>query len=475
MKHSVPVPFVPGDDEMYMSDGLPLDEKEEFAFEEHRRCTLVGMKVHNGLELATESVPKLKNKKKEVIVDVQEVEIDEFNPFVLEKINPMDNAYPFHNDEIAAMNNNEQEGESQNKIQQKLDLKIDVDKIDNEFDNVADDDTVHSPAIYFIDSENVKHHVLDKDAVLIDQDHEKLQDDAKMSIKEHENPDHCKNQEELEKLKHAEDHPDDRRLSVDLIVEHPEVFKHNANSELNHELENHGEQNNEQKDVVHTNQEHIVHEVEENEEPQILSKDTMMLIGKSPEEPNAEEDDEVNENDENSDHALEQQDSLVWGDGEEEYANFENTADEENKDNKKLELLEKAEALKQEGNEFFKAKEYGKARSKYSRVFAYTKGIAAGQTDGGDQMTNMAINLASRGNISEELKIRATNLERDVNSNMAMVYLIEENWPKVIDKATASINIDPSPKAFFRRGKAHAMKNDFENAYKDLELGKSLR
>ena len=45
MNHSVPVPYVDGDDEIYMSDGLPLDEKEDFAFEEHRRCTLFNLNV----------------------------------------------------------------------------------------------------------------------------------------------------------------------------------------------------------------------------------------------------------------------------------------------------------------------------------------------------------------------------------------------------------------------------------------------
>lgn len=490
MKHSVPVPFVSGDDENYMSDGLPLDEKEDFAFEEHRRCTLVGIKLRDDLELATESVPKLKNKKKEVIVDVQEVEVDEHEDLDLQRIDPIDDAFPYQSMKMNVIDENEQEVESPIKIQQKKNLKVDTDKADNIFEHAADVEAVNIPTINFIDTENVKHLILDEDVELIDQDHEKIKDEQKRSINEHENPDHCKNQEELEKLKHADDHTDKRRLSVDLIVEHPEVFKHNSDSGNNNEHGNEVEHlNNEQIDETHINQENNEHEVENEEELQILSKDTMKLIGKASEDPNAEEDDEVKENDENfvnSDQALDPQDSPVWGDGEEEYANFENTADEENKDdigdlaqqefdNKALELLEKADALKKEGNDFFQAKDYAKARSKYSRVFAYTKGIAAGQPDGGDEMTNMATKIASRGNVSEDIKIRATNLERDVNSNMAMVYLNEENWHKVIEKATASISIDPSPKAYFRRGKAHAMKNDFESAYKDLEIGKSLR
>ena len=82
----------------------------------------------------------------------------------------------------------------------------------------------------------------------------------------------------------------------------------------------------------------------------------------------------------------------------------------------------------------------------------------------------------AKGEITQEVKDKAKELERDVNSNMAMVFLKEENYTKAIEKATKSIALEKTSKAYFRRGKAYAMKNDFENAYKgNLYLFKKLK
>jgi tetratricopeptide (TPR) repeat protein len=241
----------------------------------------------------------------------------------------------------------------------------------------------------------------------------------------------------------------------------------------------------------------------------------MMFIGKAPKEPNTHEAEEA-EDAEEAEEAEEAEDVAVCEESEEEkdiksefnesesngqitpvfdeneQASFNNIKDEELQtqqafkslindpiqlrfDTKALELLEQADVLKNEGNEFFKVKDYGKARSKYGRVFAYIKGIAAGQIEGNDVSSDVGAKIALKGLVNEEIKNRATNLERDVNNNMAMVYLYEKKWPKVIEKATASIRIDPSPKAYFRRGKAYSMKNNFEQAYKDFESGIAIR
>ena len=55
-----------------------------------------------------------------------------------------------------------------------------------------------------------------------------------------------------------------------------------------------------------------------------------------------------------------------------------------------------------------------------------------------------------------------------------MIFLKEKNYTKAIEKATNSINIEKNSKAYFRRGKAYALKNDYENAYKDFEEGKKI-
>jgi tetratricopeptide (TPR) repeat protein len=73
-----------------------------------------------------------------------------------------------------------------------------------------------------------------------------------------------------------------------------------------------------------------------------------------------------------------------------------------------------------------------------------------------------------------ELKKVACELERDVNCNMAMVFLKEKNYTKAVEKATNSLKVEKTTKAYYRRGKAYALKNDFENAYCDFEAGKAL-
>lgn len=134
--------------------------------------------------------------------------------------------------------------------------------------------------------------------------------------------------------------------------------------------------------------------------------------------------------------------------------------------NKTNSLIEMAIQLKNEGNDLFKNGELSKARSKYTRVFAYTKGLIGSGEPGSEGMVEMIQKGAWRVDISQEIKDKARELERDVNSNMAMVYLKEQNYPKAIEKATKSIAIEKTSKAYFRRGKGYAMKNDFENAYK---------
>lgn len=133
--------------------------------------------------------------------------------------------------------------------------------------------------------------------------------------------------------------------------------------------------------------------------------------------------------------------------------------------NKKIEsFISQAVALKEEGNAFFKAGDLKKARSKYTRVFAFTRSLVTKQNE--DSMVNMVQKGMGKGEISSEIKTTARDLERDVYSNMAMVFLKEQNYSKAIEKASLSLEIAETGKALFRRGKAFAMKNDFESAYK---------
>lgn len=135
-------------------------------------------------------------------------------------------------------------------------------------------------------------------------------------------------------------------------------------------------------------------------------------------------------------------------------------------------MIQTAQTLKQEGNVFFKDGDYKKAKAKYTRVFAYTRAFISSEPDGGEGMVNMAMKASGLGEITDEFKLIAKNLERDVNNNMAIIFLKEENWTKVVEKSTKSLKIEKNVKGYFNRGKAYAMKNDFESAYKDFEEGK---
>jgi tetratricopeptide (TPR) repeat protein len=140
--------------------------------------------------------------------------------------------------------------------------------------------------------------------------------------------------------------------------------------------------------------------------------------------------------------------------------------------------LDQAKEQKELGNQFFKAKDFRKARMKYARVFPYTKAImgmsAGSKVPIANGMAEMALKMAKEEGASPDLMYEAKALERDTASNMALVFLKEKNYKKAIEKATYSINVEKSSKAFFRRAQANILKGDFESAYLDFEESKKL-
>ena len=135
-------------------------------------------------------------------------------------------------------------------------------------------------------------------------------------------------------------------------------------------------------------------------------------------------------------------------------------------------FIDSALKYKADGNEFFKSGDFKKARSKYTRVFAYTKPFMSGG-DGQDGMVNMAMQSQAH-EISDEMKEQAKGLERDVNNNMAIIFLKEKNFSKAIEKSNKSLQIESNVKGFYNRGRAYTLKNDFESAYKDFTKGKEM-
>ena len=54
------------------------------------------------------------------------------------------------------------------------------------------------------------------------------------------------------------------------------------------------------------------------------------------------------------------------------------------------------------------------------------------------------------------------------------MFLKEGNFNKAIQKATYSINVEKTSKAYFWRGQAYILKNDFESAQNDFKIAKEL-
>lgn len=52
---------------------------------------------------------------------------------------------------------------------------------------------------------------------------------------------------------------------------------------------------------------------------------------------------------------------------------------------------------------------------------------------------------------------------------MSICYFLTQQYQKAIDKATESLKYKKTAKALYRRGKAYAMKNEYEKAIKDME------
>lgn len=228
-KHiSVPVTKVSGEEDEYMSDGLPMDEKEDLVVEEYKRRNTEVHIRSNEKPHAVESKPKKNKKKREVIVDVQEIEIEDENDLIPTS-QPSDtkdqSEVVLENPTIEAL------PEEHKQSPTKEALKIDIDEIRESTDNFMDDE-VMSPAINVIDSDNRLHHILDQNQGRIEEDDESQPDnliEEEHHVKDHsheavDDPDRCKNQEELEKFIHKNEHEDEKKLNIHEIIEHPEHF-----------------------------------------------------------------------------------------------------------------------------------------------------------------------------------------------------------------------------------------------------------
>lgn len=127
---------------------------------------------------------------------------------------------------------------------------------------------------------------------------------------------------------------------------------------------------------------------------------------------------------------------------------------------KYIDLIQKAQALKNEGNFLYQAREYRQAIAKYSKIFLFVNGMVSRK----DAMAQYSKNL-----ISEEDELVVLELKHAAYSNMAAAYLALKEYSKAIRKATLALEIKANSKILYRRAMAYIETGDIDNAKVDLD------
>lgn len=123
---------------------------------------------------------------------------------------------------------------------------------------------------------------------------------------------------------------------------------------------------------------------------------------------------------------------------------------------------------------YFKQKDYANAIKKYARVRAFLKPMIP-NTDAQGQDNSQFLNMISQQSTNDDDKMtkeevkEAIQVQASTFLNLAICYFLTEDFRKSIARATESINLLPSVKAYYRRAQALARINDFWGATKDLK------
>jgi peptidyl-prolyl isomerase D len=134
-----------------------------------------------------------------------------------------------------------------------------------------------------------------------------------------------------------------------------------------------------------------------------------------------------------------------------------------------------ATTLKSEGNAFVQQHEYAKAIGRYTKVFAYINGLDISQNPQLSSMLNLTNHEIKSNAITKEESQQISALTISTNSNLALCYMHQMEWQKVIKCATNAIKLDATnAKLYYRRGSAYLHTNAIDNAVEDLETALKL-
>eukprot|EP00455_Lapot_gusevi_P036751 TRINITY_DN4091_c0_g1_i3.p1 TRINITY_DN4091_c0_g1~~TRINITY_DN4091_c0_g1_i3.p1 ORF type:complete len:185 (+),score=48.51 TRINITY_DN4091_c0_g1_i3:74-628(+) len=126
------------------------------------------------------------------------------------------------------------------------------------------------------------------------------------------------------------------------------------------------------------------------------------------------------------------------------------------------EKLECASRLKEEGNQFFREQNFGKALSRYTKMFLYINGLMA---DG----LAMMVPASSLPQTSEQQSQSIRQLQISAHLNSAACHLKLNQYDAAVKSSNKVLELDAgNSKALFRRAQAYNKLNNIDAAQEDL-------
>ncbi|XP_020623590.1 tetratricopeptide repeat protein 9C-like [Orbicella faveolata] len=134
------------------------------------------------------------------------------------------------------------------------------------------------------------------------------------------------------------------------------------------------------------------------------------------------------------------------------------------------ERIQQGAALKAEGNEYFKKKEYRNAMKCYHKALLHVRGLVDQPTFTG--MTGMD---SFEKEISDEDKEEIYQVQFSCYNNLAACLMKDSRWDRTEFYCNEALKLQPqNAKALFRRGQSYFHMKDFEKAERDLKAAEEL-